>query len=179
MHCATISCYDVWVDIIIPLLSAVLGGAITMWGVVHTIKHEQKNSEEQTRLSVKPWLFSVDDDGTSDTRNANFYLMQAEEYLSNDSCLSFLIRNTDNGVAILEKFQTKNNTYTPYVGKILDKNTVTYLQVRIAPEETLENMYLYIKDIYGNTYYYRADIGEASEKTCTLTEVKGISNFGH
>lgn len=171
MRCVAIGWYDVFIDVFVPLLSALVGGLITMLGVVYTIKHEQKKSAEQARESVKPWIFSVDTTETGDGKNVNTYSMQAEEVLSYNRGIDLLIKNTDNGIAILERFQTKNNTYLPVYGRILDKNSITHLEICIAPNETMEEMYLYIKDIYGNEYRYRIDADQSPQKSYVLTEM--------
>ena len=44
MVCTETIWYRIIVDIGIPLLSALIGGGITMWGVVRTIKYEHKNA---------------------------------------------------------------------------------------------------------------------------------------
>ena len=40
-------CYDYWKDIIIPLLSALIGGFVTMLGVIITIKWESKKEKKK------------------------------------------------------------------------------------------------------------------------------------
>lgn len=171
MHFATIGCYDIWVDIIIPLLSAVLGGAITMWGVVHTIKHEQKKAEEQAIQDVKPWVFSLDPLEDYDYKKASVITLSASEQLSGNTNIQFIIKNTDNGVGIIEKYETENNTYYPRVGRILDKNSVNYINIILSPKETLEDMFLYVNDIYGNSYKYKVILVENPNNGHRIKEV--------
>ena len=49
-------CYQVWGDIIIPLLSALIGGALTFLGVFYTIKHQERKEKENECLKYKPYL---------------------------------------------------------------------------------------------------------------------------
>ena len=170
MPCSTIGLYDVFIDIIIPLLSALIGGFVTMLGVILTIKHEQKKAAEERKQDAKPWLFSMDDKENFDCTKANDIILMADATLEGRPGLCILIKNTDNGVGIIEKLQTKNNTYLPTVGRVLDKNSISYVHFFFAPHETLTDMFLHISDVYGNKYMYRVE-QIAGKKACTITEV--------
>lgn len=170
MSGSEIGFYSVCVDIIIPLLSALIGGFVTMLGVILTIKHEQKKAAEQRKQDAKPWLFSMDDKENFDCKKANDIILMADATMEGRAGLCILIKNTDNGVGIIEKLQTKDNTYLPTVGRILDKNSISYVHFFFAPHETLTDMYLYISDVYGNKYMYRVE-QDACKKACTITEV--------
>ena len=45
--CATVSDWDVFKDIIIPLVCALFGGLVTFIGIFITIKHENKKSRQE------------------------------------------------------------------------------------------------------------------------------------
>ena len=46
-------CYVIWSDIIIPLIAALIGGGLTLLGVVLTIKSENKKAKKVT-LYITP-----------------------------------------------------------------------------------------------------------------------------
>lgn len=148
--------YDVLVDIAVPMLAAFFGGMITMWGVVRTIKYERKNAQEQTIQAAKPWIFSLDALESYDDKNAGDIKMEGDSPLGRNAFLVFVLRNTDNGIGIVEKFVTENNAYFPVIGRILDKNTVTNITVFLNANESLKDMYFIIRDVYGNRYKYKA-----------------------
>lgn len=50
------NCYKIWVDIIIPLVSAFIGGGITLWGVFLTIKYESKKSRKEYLEKIRPFF---------------------------------------------------------------------------------------------------------------------------
>lgn len=156
MHCATTGFYDIFTDIIIPLLAALIGGGITMWGVIRTIKHERKNALEQTMQAAKPWIFSLDAFEHYDYKNAGDIKLEGCSPMGENAKLAFIFRNTDNGIGIIEKFFTQNNEYTPVIGRILEKNSVNNVTVFLSENENLEDMYFIIRDVYGNKYKYRA-----------------------
>ena len=161
---------DVWTGIIIPMISAIIGGGLTMWGVYVTIKdqHEKdaeaqrleaESDSERRRLEAKPWLFSYDEAQDYDVKKVQYYCMD----LSGDmnmrgrgaGILTGLIKNTDNGIMLLDRVESENHVYLPSTGNIVEKGSLIQLIIWLSTEcETLENMRLYVKDIYGNTYCY-------------------------
>lgn len=154
MHCAAIGSYDVWVDIIIPLISALIGGLVTMWGVVLTIKREQKNAEEQKHQAAKPWLYSLDRFEDYDHNKAGRIELKGNS--TSDKRIAFIIKNTDNGIGIIEKFVTINSVHQPFVGRIIDRNSIVEVKVNLESGASLQNMYFIIRDIYGTRYRYNA-----------------------
>ena len=162
---------EIWVDIIVPILAALLGGWITMWGVVHTIKFERKNAREQAMQAAKPWIFSLDPCEDYDYKNTGRIILQGDAPLEPNASLEFILRNTDNGIGIIEKFITKNNEYFPVLGRILDKNTAKEVIVTLNTHENLENMYFIIRDVYGNRYKYKAFMAFPSSKGNHIEEI--------
>ena len=153
MLCDAIS-YQTLKDIVVPLVAAFIGGFLTLAGVWLTIHREKKAAKDNKRASVKPWIYSLDAIEHYDHNSANTILLGCDTTVRTQ--LQFIIKNTDNGIAIIDRFETENNVYLSKAGKILDKNSVTHLLVNLGENETLEDMYLYVKDVYGNTYQYRA-----------------------
>lgn len=143
---------EILYNIIIPLISAIIGGGLTLLGVIITIKNQEKSSKKSAIDSVKPWIFSFPRPSPNLIRE----LIMATSHDYNDFApFEVFIKNTDNGIAIIEKVSTENNVYYPLFGKILDKNTKTNLCIYLGERETLNDMILHIKDVYGNTYKYK------------------------
>lgn len=181
MDWSKIFSYSVLVDIIVPMIAAFLGGGITMWGVVRTIKYERNNSREQALQAAKPWIFSLDEFEHYDYKNAGDIKLEGNAPMESKPTLSFIFRNTDNGIGIIDKFVTENNEYIPSIGRILDKNSVNHVTVLLNENENLKDMYFVVRDVYGNKYRYRAfqtgkagkgnhieEIGLIKEKYITL-----------
>lgn len=146
--------YQVWVDIIIPLISAFIGGFITMLGVIITIRSEKKKEAKNAIKAIKPWIFSLDYCNDNDIENANMICLSDGNPINHSVDAHILIKNTDNGIGIIEKMQTEKNTYYPTIGKLLEKDRVTKLNICFGSGENLRNMLLTITDIYGNKYLY-------------------------
>ena len=149
-------CYNIFVDIVIPLVSAFIGGFVTLAGVWLTIRRDKKREKENDKKCVKPWIYSIDDVENFDCKKANDIIMAVSPDKKLEGGLTFVIKNTDNGVGIIDRFVTENKTYIPIVGRILDKNSITYLHVYFENGETIKDMYLYVNDVLGNQYKYKA-----------------------
>lgn len=173
MLCDAIS-YQTWTDIVIPLVAAFIGGFLTLAGVWLTIHREKKVAKENTRFSVKPWIYSLDAIEHYDHNSANTILLEGDTSIN--SRLQFVIKNTDNGIAIIDRFETENNVYPPKAGKILDKNSVTHLNINLGENETLKDMHLYIKDVYDNTYKYKAYLRSGSWTGNHIEEIGLVSS---
>ena len=145
-----------WIkDIFIPLLSAFIGGFITLAGVWLTILRDKKRDEDNKKQSVKPWIYSLDPFEDYDHTNVSTYIMATSSDLNNTHLFQIIIKNTDNGICILDEFVTEKKRYIPIRGKVVDKDYTIHLNIHIEEGETLKDMYLYVKDIYGNRYKYK------------------------
>ena len=114
----------------------------------------------------------MDDCENFDCKKANDIVITESRHVERKFGITFLIKNTDNGVAIIYRYETETKKYVPIVGGILDKNSISYVHVFPVQGDTLNDMYLYIKDIYGNEYKYRAHQGDISKKCGYIEEVK-------
>lgn len=142
-------------DVVIPLLSAFIGGFITLAGVWLTIHRDKKRDEDNKKQSAKPWIYSLDRFEDYDHTNVSKYIMATSSNLNNTHLFQIIVKNTDNGICILDELVTEKKRYIPICGKVIDKDHVIHLNVHIEEGETLKEMYLYVKDIYGNRYKYK------------------------
>ena len=49
-------CYTIWSDIIIPLIAALIGGGLTLIGVIWTIKAEKKKDKKAYLERIRPFF---------------------------------------------------------------------------------------------------------------------------
>lgn len=154
-------CYNIWVDIVIPLLSAFIGGFVTMWGVILTIKSEKKKDKENDIKAVKPWIYSINALERYDPKNANEVIISNDFDFKNSPHYSrkhqMIIKNTDNGIGIIEEVQTKKKSYFPICGSVLEKSSVFEIYLCIDEDDNLDDAVLIISDIYDNRYLYKID----------------------
>lgn len=163
--------------IIIPLVSAVIGGGLTLLGVWFTIRNQSKKEEIARKAAARPWIFSCE---TCSPQNKKKYFMVPDSDYSQDMFIAGTIKNTDNGILILDHLKSKKVQYFSSGDKVVDKNTVIELVVLVKNRiETLEELYLYINDVYGNQYRYelllagnRFTLGESEEAQPCPTSIQ-------
>lgn len=161
-----------WIkDIFIPLLSAFLGGFITLAGVWLTIRRDKKRDEYNRKLSIKPWIYSLDPIEDFNCQNIRKSVMAESHKPSYRTDFKIILKKTDNGICILDEFVTEKKRYVAVMGAILDKDTVTNLYISFEEGETLKDMYLYTKDIYGNRYKYKVYQSSSIRKGNYIEEV--------
>lgn len=156
------SCHEIVKDIIIPLLSAIIGGAVTMLGVVKTIKWE-KNKNDKARIdAAKPWLFCLNADETRPgCCSRSIWLSSGFEEINKP--IELFIKNAGTGIGVVTSLKTAQVEYTPIDSGVLEKETVTMVAFKPAVhKEKLEHMRLYVSDIYGNQYEYEVRQGKES-----------------
>jgi len=147
------------ITVIASLISAIVGGLIALGGVYITNKNQNNIDLENRRLSAKPWIFSLHSGQDYNYKSIERYYMELSGtfHLDKTPNIVLLVKNTDNAVFLLKKIETESNTYFPSNGNIIDKNTIIELILVLAKDgtETLKDMYLYIDDIFNNTYKYK------------------------
>ena len=58
-------CYIIWTDIIIPIIAALIGGGLTLSGVILTIQAEKKKAKKEYLEKIRPF-FVIEDANTID-----------------------------------------------------------------------------------------------------------------
>ena len=146
-------CASVITDIVVPVCSALLGGGLTLLGVYLTIRKQDKKDSEAKKLSVRPWIFSCESEYSPSGHAECIMVSDAD---SSSARIAGNIKNTDNGILILDYVKSENVIYKPNNSNfVVEKNKKIELLVFLKDGvETLKDLYLYIKDVYGNQYRY-------------------------
>lgn len=155
LEIASVEAINIFKDVVVPLISALVGGLLALIGVVITLYWDKKKDEEEKKQAVKPWIYSIDPMEDYDYKKAIDVVMATSTDANSTLCVQIIIKNTDNGICILDELITETKRYIPILGKVLDKGTITNLNIWFETGETLKDMYLYVKDIYGNKYKYK------------------------
>lgn len=168
---------EIITSVIVPLLSALLGGLLALWGVRIAIRHEKKLNQEEYRRSLKtnakPLLMNqgfFSGNATEPTAQLMFTESGKVESASKGK-LTGVFKSADCGIIIFKKIQSGEVTYFPVTGEMsmVDKNTLINIEIVMADKkEKLQEMKLFVSDIYGNTYYYSMEYNKAEYKTSQL-----------
>ena len=142
------------IDIVVPLLSAVIGGALTLLGVIKTLKNENKIIREERNEKSKPVLINYMC-SLEKQKNIPKYVFVSDGPETEIS-IKGIFKNTDCGIAFIDKIVTENKTYFPKETSTVDKNTTFIIELHNLDGESLKSCRIFCHDILGNGYYYDA-----------------------
>lgn len=142
-------------DVIIPIICALIGGGLTMWGVQRTLKAQRIESDRIRIQEAKPYLFAKHPMRAPAWDSIPQLPLKSAEGDRCDYALQCYVKNSDNGIAVVKKVTTDNHTYIPTEGNVIDKDCVTGLNIFLVDKtETMHGWKLFVEDIYGNEYCY-------------------------
>ncbi len=146
-----------WITyIIIPLISAFIGGGLTLAGVIVTIKWETKNKEQEAIEKVKPIIINTNwETITNDSEYTNYEFTNGSS--GNIDVIGYF-KNTDNGILFIDYIQSDFCTYKPVYNATIDKNSFFTIHMRVQQGETFKYFDIYCRDVLGNKYCYGTDV---------------------
>ena len=149
------NCKEIIINIIIPVICALISGILTIIGVGLTIKHENKKSKHVLKLSNKPIFYRIDPNQEYNYKIAHDYQFN---FYSNkklkDICGIF--KNTDNAILFLNYISVDGNKYFPSFGNVIDKNEIFNIYVCSEIDVSSKSeVIMSIYDILNNEYKYK------------------------
>lgn len=175
-------------NVVIPVISAVYGGIITLVGVVLTIKKSDKDRKEDEIKKAKPLVFVVDPRTISSERenpiNRCLHSMDTKGTLISANKRNryytlpiIAISNADYSHSVLIGFRVNDNYHIYDVGQVLLKNSlfVMYNDFAFICQQEIKYVALLIKDMLDNIYELELNIEiEQYKKENMIQIVSGI-----
>ncbi len=154
-------------EIIIPIVSALYGGLLTLVGVAWTIKKADADRKKEKNEKVKPLIYAADP-SFLDTNNLECLLFVNKGDNNNGRFIGTL-KNTDNGLFIFKRILVNGMEYKPYKQFVLEKNCYVNL---IINDENIGNKCVQLvgADIYNNEIKYRVLFDEIGKYIESLIE---------
>lgn len=169
-------CCQIWGDILIPLISAIIGGALTFLGVFYTIKKQEEKEGRNEQLKYKPYLKisqnkckneicckdyikdTFDQDNIDFEKTKGFYTFRIE---------TFYINNSNNAECILKSIiiddqEYQLNEYLLSNNECVGITTTRTICINIA--RPIKIIYLKASDLLGNLYYYECEFKSEFDK---------------
>ena len=160
----------IFIDILIPIISSIIGGSITFFGVKKTIEKTKKENEEQRRLANKPYI-SI----KSIIDNKNYSDITFSESKNINHCVAGVLKNTDNGIFLIKEviINSQSNVCKPSYTRYIEKNESVILRIYLKKENYKDLKYIKIKliDVFKNEYQYLLELSKQSNSLCMI---KGI-----
>lgn len=142
--------------IIVPIVSAIIGGGLTLIGVLITIKSENKKRSGELKLANKPIFYLINPMQDYDYKNAVFFRFDDDKNGAKRN-IEFIFRNTDNAVLVFNYISIDDHKFFPTNGNVVDKATTFYIEVYATRDTKIEknsSIVLSVKDLSGNVYNY-------------------------
>lgn len=156
------TCQQVITQVIVPLVASLIGGAMTIAGVVITLRHQSKAEKSQKKLEAFPYLYSLERNKNTVNSPAHapdiILKMDSDGAESEDEphYLLLHIQNSSNGIALINRIENGSETYYPIGSGVIDKDKAATLGIELLPRRShmVHNWKLYVNDIYKNEYCY-------------------------
>lgn len=118
------------IDILVPLVCAIIGGIITLLGVKWTIKYETKKDFEKRKLELKPVFYRIDPFQQYDENNVSDMFFEATKATGKARKEIWgIFKNTDQSLIKLDSIISENRRYYPLNGYVIDKNMTFQLRI--------------------------------------------------
>lgn len=161
--------YEIFKDIVIPLLSALIGGGVTFWGIKKTIRHEQTCRKEDEKRYYKPFFIALNK--YDDKVKGKITKIDFENNETNLCLINGYVQNFDFSHFCIEKIVVNDISYYPVTNAVIEKNAIVQVNV-FGDKKDIQTAELYIHDILGNQYLYELEFEENTEP-----QIKIITNF--
>lgn len=160
-------------EIFIPVYAAIVGGGITLAGVLLTIKHnkEERNAEEIKRcfpyVKIIGW-----DVPTADDEAYRLNINKPLATITNDTkptvgvkmvgIRGCVIKNLADASVIIQGFIIENHSFNLPEAALVGKNETCKINFTYSYNQThsgvFENCYLVVGDLLGHVYHFPCDI---------------------
>lgn len=172
MNCS----YKIWTDILIPLIAALIGGGLTLLGVVLTIKWEKRKADEDHLEKIRPF-FVLENAYTSDINQIKIKQIDVKDdsmdNVNPDQIIfhwcSLLLSNQSESVCMLSYIKINGIKYASF-GNVPIKSG-DYCEIRGFPlsvfiRKTIDDISIGFLDKFFNPYEYKVqfDIEEFQGK---------------
>lgn len=156
-------------EIVIPIVSALYGGLLTLVGVAWTIKQNDSDRKNEKRLSVKPLIYPLSCRSDYDYENAvNLEFIKDDK--SKIQSIIGVIENSDNGILIIESAIINGEEYKLFNKAVIAKNKAAHVLVYTDKEIQIETLYIIGKDVFGNTIKYKLILNKEKHDIDSIVE---------
>lgn len=178
-------CYIIWTDIIIPIIAALIGGGLTLIGVILTIQAEKKKAKKEYLEKIRPF-FVIEDATTIDITQIKVKKIWVNDDSMNDvepdqivyHWDSLLISNQSDNVCMVSYIKVNDTEYASF-GNVPIKSG-DFCEIRGCPlsafiRKTVDNISIGFLDKNFNLYEYKVsfDIEEYAN------ENEGLKKYCH
>lgn len=172
-------------NIIIPIISAIYGGLITLAGVSLSIKKADKDRKDDEIKKAKPLVFMVDPYTINYekekpikrlllSQNNRGSLTRANKRQKYFTLPQIAITNSDYSHCVIIGFRINNDYHLYDIGQVLSKNSLMILRndfIFSIKENKIDYMALLIEDMLDNIYELELNFSIAKDKKENIIQI--------
>lgn len=177
-------CYSFWIDVFVPLISAIIGGGLTLLGVIWTINAENKKSKNEYLERIRPFLV-VENPSSMDPNKERIPIWindDSEKSVENGQTLfhwnSLCLSNMGETVCMLGYVKINNTYYDVFDSVPIKADRVCEIKgypLSTYISNSIENISIGFFDRNFNLYEYNV-IFELEESKHIMEKMKKYTN---
>ena len=141
--------FNIWSNILIPLISSLMGGGLTLIGVVMTINHTNKIRKDDYKENFKPVIRIRNSYDNYDTHSK-----VVASNKTDGKQVYGIFTNTDKANFEVEGLYVNSSFYEADINRYIRKSEDFQLLFHIKIEKPIYQIILKILDDYNNQYFY-------------------------
>ena len=167
-------CYNFWVDIGIPLISALIGGGLTLAGVLITIAHSNKTMKNEYINKYKPsfkFRTPMDD---FDFKNSKVIMFKCGNCKENSKKILGMFTNTDKASFEIDSIYINGECFRIDINRYIAKSENFDFELCVDKDLKVETLELKVIDDQNNIYRYKLDFEFSTKGHIEITKISNL-----
>ncbi len=144
-----------WVDIVIPIVSSIIGGLLTLGGVFLSIKHSDKTIQKERLESFVPVVRCFNQYDNYDYKNAKSVYFDKEFDCELSRGFWGIFFNTEKANFEIKSLLVNGESVKATVNKYIRKGEFFDISTKVPYTESSTKITLKIQDDYGTMHEYK------------------------
>ncbi|MDY4592417.1 MAG: hypothetical protein SO434_03335 [Eubacteriales bacterium] len=166
---------QVVISIIIPIISAIIGGGLTLVGVIITIKHSDKINKKEYIEKFQPVLRAHSDYDDYDYKHTKIVRIENDSE-NKEKQIFGIFSNTDKANVELDSILINDNCYKFTVNRYIKKSEDFIIDVSIDSKILVETLKIKVLDDCNNSYIFNLMFNTISKDTIRILGIKRAVN---
>ena len=163
------------ISIIIPILSAIIGGGLTLVGVIITIKHSDKINKEEYIEKFRPVLRGHSGYDDYDYKQAKIVRIENDSE-NKEKRIFGVFSNTDKANVELDEIFINDTCYKITVNRYIKKSEDFIIDISIDSKIIVETLKIKMLDDCNNSYIFNLMFNTSSKDTIRILGIKRAVN---
>jgi len=164
-------CCQIWGDIIIPLISALIGGGLTLVGVIITIRHTNKTIRNDYISKYKPSFKLRNPMDDFDLKYSKPLMFKGGNCGENSKKILGMFTNTDKANFEIDSIYVNGECFRIDINRYIAKSEDFDFSLCIDKTLNVETLELKVLDEQNNVYRYKLDFITNEKGNLEITKI--------